>query len=201
MHEATFIHNDSLRALLTQHNGYEVAFHGHAGGEGSFCIAFQHTNDALAWCGAAQKTLLTKQWPEELLAHPGAAEEWGDMDDMIIFKGLRVRMGVHVGKAKPIREPITRRIEYMGPVVNTAAHVTALASGGQVLITEAAYQQTTTQELVEAEPNRVQYLGKRQSTISLLAVMGNCSWGVLTPAFPHTHTHRNKNLRTQDPRT
>ncbi len=36
-----------------------------------------------------QKGLLELQWPEGLLAHPGAAEEWGDVDDKVIFNGLR----------------------------------------------------------------------------------------------------------------
>ncbi len=31
--------------------------------------------------------LLQADWPEALLSHPGAAEEWGDTDDRVLFKG------------------------------------------------------------------------------------------------------------------
>jgi hypothetical protein len=56
----------------------------------------------------------------------------------VVFKGLRVRMGVHAGTPKMVRDPMTRRVEYIGPVVNAAARITALAHGGQVLVSEAA---------------------------------------------------------------
>jgi class 3 adenylate cyclase len=50
----------------------------------------------------------------------------------LMFKGLRVRMGVHVGNPRVIRDPKTRRVEYIGPVVNAAARITAITHGGQV---------------------------------------------------------------------
>jgi class 3 adenylate cyclase len=37
-----------------------------------------------------------------------------------------------------VRDPITRQVEYIGPVINAAARITALSHGGQVLISEAA---------------------------------------------------------------
>src|SRR5687768_4605641 len=39
-------------------------------------------------CTAVQQELLKAEWPEALLDHPGAAEEWGDVDDRVIFRGL-----------------------------------------------------------------------------------------------------------------
>jgi class 3 adenylate cyclase len=122
MRDATMLHNQTLRSLLAKHHGYEVIFiRDRNSGEGSFCMAFQQTSDALEWCMEAQAALLTLEWPEELLNHPGASEEWGDTDDRVIYKGLRLRMGVHVGTAKIVRDPMTRRVEYIGPVVNAAA--------------------------------------------------------------------------------
>jgi class 3 adenylate cyclase len=50
----------------------------------------------------------------------------------LMFKGLRVRMGMHVGNPRVIRDPKTRRVEYIGPVVNAAARITAITHGGQV---------------------------------------------------------------------
>ncbi len=50
----------------------------------------------------------------------------------VVFRGLRVRMGAHVGSPRLIRDPKTRRVEYIGPVVNAAARITAITNGGQV---------------------------------------------------------------------
>jgi hypothetical protein len=82
MRDATLLHNDALREALKRHRGYEVVFiRDRNSGEGSFCMAFQQAADALAWCSDVQKALLAVEWPEALLEHPGAAEEWGDTDD------------------------------------------------------------------------------------------------------------------------
>lgn len=51
---------------------------------------------------SVQAELLKLEWPEGLLDHPGAAEEWGDVDDRILFRGLRVRMGVHIGHPRMV---------------------------------------------------------------------------------------------------
>jgi class 3 adenylate cyclase len=95
-------------------------------------MAFQHTSDAVHWCMEAQKALVDLEWPATLLEHPGAAEEWNDGDDTVLYKGLRVRMGVHAGEARTRRDAMTRRVEYSGPVVNAAARITAMTHGGQV---------------------------------------------------------------------
>ena len=103
-------------------------------------MAFQNTSDALEWCMEAQHALVNAvEWPEALLNHPGAAEEWGDSDERIVFKGLRVRMGVHVGQPRMVRDPMTRRVEYIGPVINAAARITAMTHGGQILLSAAAF--------------------------------------------------------------
>jgi class 3 adenylate cyclase len=57
----------------------------------------------------------------------------------VLFKGLRVRMGVHVGMPRLVRDPMTRRMEYIGPVVNAAARITALTHGGQIVMSRATY--------------------------------------------------------------
>ncbi len=82
MRDATLLHNETLRTALRNHQGYEVVFiRDRNSGEGSFCMAFQRAVDALAWCSEVQQALLKVEWPEALLEHPGAAEEWGDTDD------------------------------------------------------------------------------------------------------------------------
>jgi hypothetical protein len=48
-------------------------------------------------------------------------------------------MGVHVGTPKVVRDPMTRRVEYIGPVVNAAARITAMTHGGQIVMSHAAH--------------------------------------------------------------
>ncbi len=43
-------------------------------------------------------------------------------------------MGVNVGQPKAVKDPVTHRIEFVGPVVNACARITALAHGGQVSV-------------------------------------------------------------------
>lgn len=140
MRDATLMHNKAAREIIKKHGGYEVIFlRDRNSGEGSFCVAFSEVGAALDWCADMQRQLLKINWPPELLEHPGAAEEWGNKDDRVLFKGLRVRMGVHIGNPKVVRDPMTRRVEYIGPAVNVTARITALAHGGQVVISEAAF--------------------------------------------------------------
>jgi hypothetical protein len=113
MKDATLAHNSLLRSSLLQFGGYEVSFFKFTllspsllivrwriwltlfgafdnrdgnNGEGSMCSAFQTADNALEWCMHVQSELLRVDWPAELLAHPAAAEEWGDIDDRIIYK-------------------------------------------------------------------------------------------------------------------
>jgi hypothetical protein len=56
MKDATLLHNETLRGLVKEHSGYEVVFvRDRNSGEGSFCVAFQRTEDALKWCMACQQ--------------------------------------------------------------------------------------------------------------------------------------------------
>jgi hypothetical protein len=79
MLDAMVIHNETLRATLQLHRGYETVSLGDwNSGESSFCMAFQQVSDAVAWCCDVQQALLEAEWPEALLEHPGAAEVWSD---------------------------------------------------------------------------------------------------------------------------
>jgi class 3 adenylate cyclase len=172
MKDATLLHNDTVRSLLGDYGGYEVvsmssgqrkgqgASGGNAGGgEGSFCVAFQDTSKALEWCMTVQEHLMQVDWPKGLLQHPAAAEEWGDTDDRLIFRGLRVRMGVHVGEPRKLFNAMSRRAEYVGPTVNTAARITTMAHGGQILVSEAAHAKIKGTPLAK-EKKRLTPLGK-----------------------------------------
>jgi hypothetical protein len=108
--------------------GYEVRTEGDA-----FMIAFQDPFDALAWCLAVQTTLLYADWPEKLYEFPASKIVRGK-DEEIIFRGLRVRMGVHTGTPEIEADPHTGRAGYFGPMAHRAHNVGAAGHGGQILI-------------------------------------------------------------------
>jgi len=165
MRDSTLLHNELLRSLLKKYNGYEVVF---LSGQGSFCMAFSDPICALSWCIDVQKQLATAvSWPKELLEHPAAAEEWDEIHQRILFKGLRVRMGLHVGQPKSIKDPKTRRVEYVGPVVDTTSHITSMAYGGQVVLSGAMMQTLKGSDFVTEHGESFIYLGQYQLSKAL----------------------------------
>jgi tRNA A-37 threonylcarbamoyl transferase component Bud32 len=137
MRDATLIHNYVLRAELKRHRGYEICPSEGDSGEGSFMMAFQEVTDALAWSADVQRALLHADWPTALLRHPAAWQEWSCTDDSaLLYKGLRVRMGVHAGPARASLDPLTRRTNYVGPTVDTALQIAAAAHGGQIVVSQ-----------------------------------------------------------------
>lgn len=74
---------------------------------------------------------------QELLKCVEAGEEWGDVDDRLLFRGPRVRMGFHFGRPRATTEPRYRATCFAGAVVRCAAAVAMLAEGGQVLVSDA----------------------------------------------------------------
>jgi class 3 adenylate cyclase len=75
-----------------------------------------------------------------------------------LFNGPRVRMGVNVGSPKIVQDPMTRRLEYMGPVINFAAFLTSRSHGGQILLSTAAYEKARETDLGK-ERKRIIALG------------------------------------------
>lgn len=128
MRAALTLHNQELRQLLAQSGGYEVKTEGDA-----FMLAFTSPESALRWCLAAQETLLGLDWPHELLSHEDACEAHRP-DGTLLFRGLRVRMGLHTGEPECRPDPVTGRMDYFGPMVNRAARIASAAHGGQIVV-------------------------------------------------------------------
>jgi adenylate cyclase len=59
-----------------------------------------------------------------------------DSEGNIVQRGLRVRMGIHWGNPQCEKDPITRRMDYYGPMVNRAARINASADGGQLMASQ-----------------------------------------------------------------
>jgi len=128
MRTAIQTHNQIMRRQLQIHGGYEVKTEGDA-----FMVSFPTATSALLWCFAVQLGLLNVDWPAEVLTGV-STDIMTDKDDTVIFKGLSVRMGIHYGDCVSETDPVTRRMDYFGPMVNKASRISAVADGGQITV-------------------------------------------------------------------
>ncbi|PBP26979.1 adenylate cyclase [Diplocarpon rosae] len=128
MRSAIKLHNEVMRRQLRIIGGYEVKTEGDA-----FMVSFPTATSALLWCFAVQQALLEVQWPSEVLSS-FLGQEVFDNDHTLIFKGLSVRMGIHWGAPVCEHDPVTRRMDYFGPMVNRASRISSVADGGQITV-------------------------------------------------------------------
>ncbi|KAK4231772.1 adenylate cyclase encoded by the PaAC protein [Podospora fimiseda] len=128
MRTAIKLHNDVMRRQLRRIGGFEVKTEGDA-----FMVSFPTATSALLWCFAVQISLLQVVWPSEMLSSSNCTPVF-DRDNKLIFRGLSVRMGIHWGEPLAEPDPVTRRMDYYGPMVNKASRISACADGGQVTV-------------------------------------------------------------------
>ncbi|KFY74191.1 hypothetical protein V499_05767, partial [Pseudogymnoascus sp. VKM F-103] len=128
MRSAIRLHNEVMRRQLRIIGGYEVKTEGDA-----FMVSFPTATSALLWCFSVQSQLLEIQWPSEILNHT-IGKEVIDADSNLIFRGLSVRMGVHFGTPVCEHDPVTRRMDYFGPMVNKTSRISSTADGGQIAV-------------------------------------------------------------------
>ncbi|KAK5712018.1 hypothetical protein LTR15_012086 [Elasticomyces elasticus] len=128
MQSAIKMHNEVMRRHLRIIGGYEVKTEGDA-----FMVAFPTVTSALLWAFTIQTQLLEVQWPQEIMSSVHG-EEVQDADGNVIFRGLSVRMGIHWGRPVCEIDPVTKRMDYFGPMVNRAARIEGVADGGQICV-------------------------------------------------------------------
>jgi len=133
MTAAAKIYFTILRSVWAQMGGYEVKSEGDA-----VMVAFQDVQSALSACLRCQTEFLVERWPKELLAHE-LTEEYRDNFGRLVFRGLCVKMGIHTGSPTITTDIATGRMDYIGMVVNKAAHVAGFAKGGEVLLSQQAW--------------------------------------------------------------
>ncbi|KAK4191744.1 adenylate cyclase encoded by the PaAC protein [Podospora australis] len=128
MRSAIRMHNELMRRQLRTVGGFEVKTEGDA-----FMVSFPTATSALLWCFAVQSALLQVDWPGEILTSANC-QTVKDRDNNVIFRGLSVRMGIHWGEPLAEPDPVTRRMDYYGPMVNKASRISACADGGQIAV-------------------------------------------------------------------
>ena len=127
MRAARDLHNDLLRRLLRKCGGYEVKTEGDA-----FMCSFPTVLAAIWWSLEVQTQLLVADWPMEIVECEDGKPKH-DANKRLIACGLSVRMGIHCGTPICERDPITRRMDYLGPMVNRSSRISSVAVGGQIM--------------------------------------------------------------------
>lgn len=129
MRSAIKIHNTIMRRQMRIIGGYEVKTEGDA-----FIVAFPTITVALQWCFAVQTNLLSADWPAEILESDLGCEVYHPERGDLLHRGLSVRMGCHWGSPVCEIDPITKRMDYFGPMMNRTSRISAVADGGQIAI-------------------------------------------------------------------
>eukprot|EP00899_Mesostigma_viride_P014326 jgi/Mesvir1/22895/Mv19418-RA.1 len=112
-------------------------------------------------------------WPMEILASDAAAEVKDPEDGSVIYRGLRVRMGMHIGTPESCTLHPNGRQHYQGLMVEmTKAIANAATSGGQVLMSMAAWQALgINQPSVVCHHMGLHELGEKLPPIHLMQVL------------------------------
>eukprot|EP01065_Artemidia_motanka_P045022 TRINITY_DN6516_c0_g1_i2.p1 TRINITY_DN6516_c0_g1~~TRINITY_DN6516_c0_g1_i2.p1 ORF type:complete len:996 (+),score=189.57 TRINITY_DN6516_c0_g1_i2:1791-4778(+) len=163
MRSALAQHNTCLRALIKAHDGYEVKTEGDA-----FMVAFTSAADGYGWAMSIQSELVKHPWPgpmpaEGSAAHTAVADirrEGPDGSVQQLFQGIRVRCGLHTGMPDCQRDPVTGRMDYFGPMVNLAARVSGVATGGQCVVSGATYRALRRAGIIPSETIALKTLGQ-----------------------------------------
>lgn len=201
MSEAMEIHNQVLREKLQITGGYEVKTEGD-----SFMVAFRTPVTAVWWCLFCQEALMNANWPPNLLNSPFAREEYDEAGNLI-FRGLRVRMGAHMGKPECRIDQLTRRMDYYGGMVNRSARVAGIAHGGQIFVSGKVWEACVREvddvvveylgehflKGLKSSENIVQILPKRLAGVKLLGF-----FTYLQRKFPPLITKRENPLQSQE---
>lgn len=158
------IHDDLMRSCLPKFNGYEITTVGD-----SFQLAFHNVQDAVGYALEVQLQLLQAKWPSELDGIvPSTKTEWAiGLKPQAIFRGIRVRMGIHdtsveeEGKLVSQIHLVTGKTLYIGASELIAREVGDVGFGGQIIVSKrvAAWLRTGSNEKKVATPFVVDYFG------------------------------------------
>mmetsp|Transcript_19565 Transcript_19565/g.54401 ORF Transcript_19565/g.54401 Transcript_19565/m.54401 type:complete len:1642 (-) Transcript_19565:436-5361(-) len=130
------IHDQVMRESISRYRGYEIITEGDA-----FGVAFRDVFDAVNFCMAVQYRLLEVKWSRAVLKLPSCKEVY-DASGNLIFKGPCVRMGIHWATQGTFNQrihPLTKHRIFAGRSWRIAQELGDSAAGGQVLMTQEAW--------------------------------------------------------------
>ncbi|KAJ0397866.1 hypothetical protein P43SY_005957 [Pythium insidiosum] len=157
------IHDDLMRNTLPKYNGYEITTAGDA-----FQLAFHNIEDAVKYCLEVQLQLLQAKWPSQLegLVPSTKTERDFGLRCQVIFRGLRVRMGIHdtseeEGMLVSQVHPVTGKTVYIGASEMIGREISDLGYGGQIVVSKrvAAWIRANEDRLREQAPLTMDYYG------------------------------------------
>jgi class 3 adenylate cyclase len=136
MVETMLLYNELVRVLAARHHGHETVIGDRGNSEGSMCLLFNEPEAACMMCFDLQKELLDLPWPKKLLSVPQAGEVVDPVTENVIFRGLRVRSGLHVGSISAKRSNDIRKVgvRHSGPAIDAAMKLASVAKPGQIVI-------------------------------------------------------------------
>ena len=105
---------------------------------GKFTLSFSALENAILFAVKSQEALMTLDWDDKLLEDPNFRDVH-DEEGNLIWRGIRVRMGLAYGMASFKKPLMTGAADYFGPLPNLAARVMSKACGGQVLMEPAVH--------------------------------------------------------------
>ena len=136
-------YSQTARTLLSAHNGYECCMQGTI-----LLAAFTNAVDAVNFASALHiQCLSLMEDGDPLLTHPltspitasGQGDKWGTRGASHIFRGLRLCIGLSVGKVT--NELHDSVVHYKGKALTAAAMLCCAAGGGQTLVSQAVYKE------------------------------------------------------------
>ncbi|PSC75196.1 Helicase sen1 [Micractinium conductrix] len=119
-----------MRTLLRQHGGYECK----EPEPGKMTLAFKCLEDAVEWGCALQLELMGFAWPDTVLEWGECAEQRDPDTTNLLWRGLRLKLGISYGLPSSKAPLNTGRADYFGSVPNLAARLMAVARPGQLLV-------------------------------------------------------------------
>ena len=129
------VHDRLMRQGIQRFGGYEIHTQGDA-----FEVAFATAAYAVQFCLWVQDELATHHWSGEVLGVTNFAETRDENGD-VIFRGPRVRMGVHAAEPGTWQKGVhgyTHHTVFGGEAVDLISVVSDAGHGGQVLLTKDA---------------------------------------------------------------
>mmetsp|Transcript_10634 Transcript_10634/g.39669 ORF Transcript_10634/g.39669 Transcript_10634/m.39669 type:complete len:1836 (-) Transcript_10634:622-6129(-) len=158
MSHAVQIFHNTVRTRLQMHSGYEF----HSNENDSFGCAFATVKDAIDFSLYLQLELLEEDWPEDLLTLPEACVVTGASEHELLFRGLRVRIGLHLGNPVSEMNQTTKRTQYLGLDVKLAESVMRIADGGEICLSSGLWKHMEKHDLSShyACPASAKYRGR-----------------------------------------